>query len=93
MNGSISESGLSPSFRAGEGLTAGNGDAGLPPFFVGEDIGSSSLRMDAPGGRQAPESHTIIPRVGQEKRGSRVSMAFLACPGHRPGSVHFGMIG
>ncbi len=49
-------------------MPAGNGDdGGLPPFFVGEDIGSSSLRMDAPGGRQAPESHAVIPRVREAK--------------------------
>jgi len=59
---------LSPTSRATEGVPPGNGDdGGLSPFFVGEDIGSSSMGVDAPGGRRAPDTHAIIPRVREAK--------------------------
>eukprot|EP00903_Cladosiphon_okamuranus_P018730 g17240.t1 len=58
LSGSISERALPSSSRPLGGGPSAQDDDGLSPFFVGEDIGSSSI----PVGMQGLESHALLPR-------------------------------
>lgn len=70
LSGSVSERALPSSLRAPGGGPVTHDDDALSPFFVGEDIAGSAI----PGGVQATESHTLLPRV---RGGTRVVFASI----------------